>query len=133
MKILAVTLASLVLGTSLASASAVPKLDIEATCRRAQPLSAGERSAYQSCMNDETEAQKELAKSWSSFKSGAQTTCVQETKIGGAPSYVELLTCLQLDQQAAEASRENQKALKLPSAKPEPSPSGTGAGPRPKK
>jgi hypothetical protein len=83
-------------------------------------------------MNDETEAQKELVKSWTSFKPGAQATCVQETKIGGAPSYVELLTCLQLDQQAAEASRENQKALKMPGAKPEP-PSGTGAGPRPKK
>ena len=130
MRRLAVILSCYVLGTSLAFASAVPKLDIEATCRRAQPLSAGEKSAFQSCMNDETEAQKELAKTWSTFKPGAQATCVQETKIGGAPSYVELLTCLQLDKQASEASRENQKALTMPSAKPEPPPSVPGAPPK---
>ncbi len=82
-------------------------------------------------MNDETEAQKELVKIWGTFKTGAQTTCVQETKIGGAPSYVELITCLQLDKQAAEASRENRKALKMPSSKPAPSPPGTpGAAPK---
>jgi hypothetical protein len=41
---------------------------------------------------------------------------VQETQIGGAPSYVELLTCLQLDKQAADAARENSKALNMPNA-----------------
>jgi len=40
-----------------------------------------------------------------------------ETKIGGAPSYVELLTCLQLDQQGAAASLENKKALTVKPAR----------------
>ena len=124
---LPITLALLWLGMSFAFASAVPKLDIEATCRRAQPLSTGERSAYQSCMNDERDAQKELVKTWSTFRASAQSTCLQETKIGSAPSYVELLTCLQLDKQAVEASRENQKALQMPAATP-----GPGAAPPPK-
>jgi hypothetical protein len=84
-----------------------PQLDVKATCRRAQPLSGGQGDAYQGCLNDETAAQKELVRLWSTFKAGSQVTCAQETKIGGAPSYVELLTCLQLDQQAAEAAREN--------------------------
>jgi hypothetical protein len=118
MRKLAVFLAISFSGMGLAPASSVPKLDIEATCRRAQPLSAGEKSAYQSCMNDETEARKELVKTWSTFKPAAQATCVDETKIGGAPSYVELITCLQLDKQAAEAARENQKELKMPGSKP---------------
>ncbi|MFI5015628.1 MAG: hypothetical protein ACHQAY_25105 [Hyphomicrobiales bacterium] len=104
-----------------AAFAAPPKLDVQATCRRAQPLSSGEKSAYQGCINDETEAQKEVIKTWASFKAGAQATCLQETKIGGAPSYVELLTCLQLDKQATEASRENQKALKMPAAQSAPS------------
>ena len=69
-------------------------------------------------MSDETDAQKELDKTWSTFSAGSRSTCLQETKIGGAPSYVELLTCLQLDKQAKEASRENQKALDVPSGKP---------------
>jgi len=37
--------------------------------------------------------------------------CAQETKLGGGPSYVELLTCLELDQQGAAASLSNKKAL----------------------
>jgi hypothetical protein len=133
MRRLAVILAISLLGMGLAAAaSAVPTLDIEATCRRAQPLSAGEKSAFQSCMNDENEAKKELIKTWSTFKPGPQRTCVDETKIGGAPSYVELLTCLQLDKQATEAARENQKELKMPSSKPEPPAADPGATPAPK-
>jgi hypothetical protein len=118
---LATIIAFTLFEATAALASSPPTLDVKATCRRAQPLSGAEKSAYQSCMNDELEAQKELAKTWSTFRPGAQATCLQETKIGNAPSYVELLTCLQLDQQAAEAARENKKALKMPTGKPAPS------------
>jgi hypothetical protein len=118
---LALLISVLLIDAGVAFADSPPSLDVKATCRRAQPLSSSEKSAYQSCINDETQAQQELAKTWSTFGSGPKATCVQETKIGGAPSYVELLTCLQLDKQATEAARENRKALKLPTAKPEPS------------
>jgi hypothetical protein len=97
------------------AAGSVPNLDVRATCRRAQPISAGgEQSARDSCLRDEMAAQKELVTKWSTFKSSAQSVCLQETKIGGAPSYVELITCLELDKQAAEAAIENRKALKAP-------------------
>ena len=33
--------------------------------------------------------------------------------IGGAPSFVELLTCIELDQQAAAARRESAKPLRF--------------------
>ena len=114
----AVIVASLLVATAASAASTgpPPKLDIKATCQRAQPLSGGEKSAYQGCLDDELQAQKELAMSWSSFKAGAQKDCVEETKIGGAPSYVELLTCLELDKQAQEAALENKKSLEVPSA-----------------
>jgi hypothetical protein len=108
--------ALLLLGTLSASAAGPPKLNIKATCKHAQPLSGGEKDAYQSCVNDENDAQKELIKTWSSFRAASQSTCKQETQIGGAPSYVELLTCLQLDKQAADAARENSKALNMPKA-----------------
>jgi hypothetical protein len=124
----AAVIAAMLVQTAAALAGPPPKLDVQATCRRAQPLSGTEKSAYQGCINDETDAQKELIKTWSSFKAGAQTTCVQETKIGGAPSYVELLTCLQLDKQAQDAARENQKSLQMPSAQSTPS----GTAPQPK-
>jgi hypothetical protein len=98
---------------------ALPKLDIKATCRRAQPLS-GQQNAYQGCLNDETDAQRELSRTWFDFKAGPRSTCTQETKIGGAPSYVELLTCLQLDKQAVEAQIENKKQLNVPTTPTEP-------------
>jgi hypothetical protein len=100
--------------TALAVAAQPPELDIKATCRRAQPLSGGEQSAYQTCMNDELAAQQELTKKWSAFKSGPQAVCTQSTKNGGAPSYVELITCLELNQQAAQAAIDNRKALMVP-------------------
>jgi len=109
--------------------SAIPKLDIKATCRRAQPLSIGERSAYQSCYDDEVRAQKELSHKWFTFRAAARKTCADETRIGGAPSYVELITCLELDQQAAQAHIENSKPLNAPgSGKPAP----PGRAPKPK-
>ena len=99
---------------------ALPKLDIKSTCRRAQPLSSGEKSAYQSCIDDEVRAQKELSHKWFKFKAASRSTCTQETQIGGAPSYVELVTCLELDQQAADARIENSKPLGTPSSSPAP-------------
>jgi hypothetical protein len=99
----------------------LPKLDIKGTCRRAQPLAGGEKSAYQGCFDDEVEAQRELSRTWFDFKPRARSTCTQETHIGGAPSYVELLTCLQLDKQAAEAAVENKKQLNMPATPSAPS------------
>jgi hypothetical protein len=109
----AAVLALLLAQTALAVAAQPPVLDVKATCRRAQPISIGDVSAYQSCMNDELAAQQELIKKWSTFKPGPQGICTQSTKNGGAPSYVELITCLELDKQAAEAVIENRKALKV--------------------
>ncbi|MBV9136458.1 MAG: hypothetical protein JO357_05325, partial [Hyphomicrobiales bacterium] len=51
---------------------------------------------------------------------GPRSTCTKETNIGGAPSYVELLTCLQLDKQALEARIENKKLLNVPQTPSEP-------------
>jgi len=99
---------------------ALPKLNIKGTCRRAQPLS-GQQSAYQGCINDETDAQRELSRTWFDFKPSPRSTCTQATKIGGlSPSYVELLTCLQLDKQAVEAQIENKKQLNVPQTPSEP-------------
>jgi len=108
----AVVIAWLLLAAAPAFASLPPTLDIGATCRRAVPLLGdGDNSPYQGCVQDEAEAQRELVKSWATFTPSAQRICAQETRIGGAPSYVELLTCLQLDQQAREAARENNAAM----------------------
>jgi hypothetical protein len=99
-----------------------PKLDVGATCRRAYASIGGQESTYENCLRTEVAAQQELAKKWSTFKAASITTCLAGVKIGGAPSYVELVTCLELAKQAAESAAENRKPLQLP--KPRPSPGG---------
>jgi hypothetical protein len=86
--------------SSAASAQQVPRLDIEATCRAAQPLTAEDSNPYESCMRDETDAERQLKGMWSGAAAAHRQTCAQEAQIGGTPSYVDMLTCLQIAQGA---------------------------------
>ena len=92
--------------TPASSASAVPRLDVKTTCSEAQAVTgetqsakrgaaAANRQTFNACMQDEKRAQDELATKWTSFKPNDQASCVQA---GAAPnpSYVELLTCLEM-------------------------------------
>ena len=47
-------------------------------------------------MKDEGIARSEVQRQWTRFEAGNRDTCVEETGIGGYPSYVEVLTCLQM-------------------------------------
>jgi hypothetical protein len=86
--------------TALARAAQLPRFNIAATCREAQPLT-GDKSVYQSCVSEETSARRKLGRTWSSYKPSWRTSCVGEAESSGTPSYVDLLTCLQLDKDAA--------------------------------
>jgi hypothetical protein len=77
-------------------AQGLPAFDVEATCREAQPLGPEDRDPYQGCLKDERTARTELQRVWGGFEAADRSTCVQETELGGYPSYVELLTCLQM-------------------------------------
>jgi len=94
--------ALVVVQTTLAQAAQPPKFDVKATCRQAQPLMGDQtdQGIYQSCVNEENGARSQLKSSWSTYKASTRKSCVDEAQIGGAPSYVDLLTCLQLYQDA---------------------------------
>lgn len=86
----------LLVSTSALASDSMPRLDIQSTCNAATPLVPQDRSPRETCMRDEGEAQSQLERQWSSFAAPARQQCVEETNIGGYPSYVELLTCLQI-------------------------------------
>ena len=86
----------LMLSASISIAQQLPRFDIEATCREAQPLGPEDRDPYQGCIRDEGQARAELQRQWAQFDPANRTSCVEETGIGGYPSYVEVLTCLQM-------------------------------------
>ena len=78
----------------------VPRFDVARTCEDAQAFTGNDRNlAYRGCMKDENEARAELARKWAHFKPGDRKDCVAQ---GAAPvpSYVEILTCLEMSDEA---------------------------------
>jgi hypothetical protein len=76
-----------------AIADAVPKFDIARECQ-------GEGDTQETqkmCVDDETQARAQLQTEWIQFTPGAKIQCLQETSIDGTPSYVEFLTCLEME------------------------------------
>lgn len=79
----------------------VPRYDVNPTCRAAA-VSNGFTRPQSACMGDERDARAKLEKQWSRYGLAERRRCTVMTQTGGPPSYVELLTCLQI---AKEASR----------------------------
>src|SRR6266540_2055713 len=95
-------LAAVTLGAQLlvAVADRVPQFNVEPSCRAAAESGATVRKDASSCLKDEREARDQLSRQWSSFPAGDRTRCAQLTQTGGPPSYVEVLTCLEMARDA---------------------------------
>jgi hypothetical protein len=94
--------AALVLGSSLITVAAdgVPTLKIETSCKAAAVGSLGTGRTTESCLNDEKTAREDLGKAWSSFSAADRSHCLSMVSTGGGPSYVELLSCLEMSRDA---------------------------------
>jgi hypothetical protein len=70
--------------------------DPQAICRSARTAALPEdrAGAYQSCVHDETTARDQLKQKWSQFSASARATCAEPP--GVKTSYVEMLTCLEM-------------------------------------
>jgi hypothetical protein len=94
-------LGGIVLGLSLVShtagAASVQKLDARKSCRYAAASSIAKdaKSAYQSCLNDEENARRQILREWHQFSTASRLACAGE-QAAFSPSYVELQTCLEM-------------------------------------
>ncbi|AWN34919.1 hypothetical protein [Methylobacterium radiodurans] len=83
-----------------ARADAVPNLDIEKTCNSAGRVdigsSATEEESRNGCLRSEREAKKEAERRWNDYSAAAKKQCQSQFQAGGYPSYVEMVTCLEL-------------------------------------
>ena len=81
-----------------ARADAVPNLDVEKTCRSAQVAntSISDKANYDGCLRSERDAKKEAERQWGRYTASAKRQCEDQFKAGGYPSYVEMVTCLEL-------------------------------------
>jgi hypothetical protein len=84
----------------VAVADGVPKFDIARSCKLDGAATAGLAvdQSIKSCVNDEQKAKGQLAGQWSKFPAPSRASCISQESIGGTPSYVSLLSCLQMGQ-----------------------------------
>jgi hypothetical protein len=109
-----------------AKSDGVPRFDVVRTCKEAQGYTGDNKDlTYQSCMKDENEARAELAQKWGHFKPGDRKDCVAQ---GAAPvpSYVELLTCLEMSGEAEALYKPDGTRRDRPQGAATPGDSGAG-------
>jgi len=87
---------------SIASAADPPKLNVEQTCRDSANADPTINFNVALCLDSENRARDELAGKWASFPAPDRQQCTEMASMGGTASYVELITCLEMDQQARE-------------------------------
>ena len=92
--------AAFVLGSSLITVAEVPTLKVEPSCKAAGAAGLMLGRTAESCMNDEKAAREDLVKNWSTFSADDKTHCLSMVQTGGGPSYVELLSCLEMSRDA---------------------------------
>ena len=86
----------------------VPQLDIKPSCRAAARAAVMPNRSAENCERSEIEARDKLQQGWSKFTDEQQRHCVRLSSLGGAPSYIELLTCLEIDKAAENLPPESQ-------------------------
>jgi hypothetical protein len=92
-------------GVASAASSGVPTVDIAITCRTSEKaliaiFGAETQQTFDICMQSENQARAEIVKNWQSYPAAGRQRCINTT--GYMPSYVEWLTCLEMEQQVNE-------------------------------
>jgi len=78
-------------------ADGVPKFDIAQSCKLDVAATAGLTvdQSVKTCMSDEQKALQKLTGEWSKYPAANRASCTSQESIGGTPSYVSLMTCLE--------------------------------------
>ena len=74
----------------------VPRFDIDATCRAAPSLAGGIQNPFDSCVREEKAARAKLASTWKRHTAQQRRECSALERSSGSPSYVDVLTCLEM-------------------------------------
>jgi hypothetical protein len=86
-------------GTAVAAVDRVPTFDTRPSCAdAASDVSVTRTSAI--CQQSEQQARAALVSQWQKFPVADKRNCVAETNVGGFPSYVQVLVCLELARDA---------------------------------
>jgi hypothetical protein len=91
-----------------AQTSGVPILRVEANCKATTELDKSmgiaEPQSYDACMHDEKSAQEQLRPIWAGTPEAVRKDCTGEAVAGGIESYVDLLSCIQMNGDAQQGT-----------------------------
>src|SRR5215813_15424541 len=82
-------------GTSLITASGdgVPNLNVQPSCKGDGFLI---KLNVESCLSTEKAARDQLSENWAKYSASDKNHCLSLVSAGASPSYVEVLTCLEM-------------------------------------
>src|SRR5215467_1438817 len=82
----------------IAAVDGVPTIDIQGTCRAAAAVTQGTstQTDIDICVNSEQKAREQLVKDWAQYAAADKSRCVQAGPKVYLPSYIEWLTCLEM-------------------------------------
>lgn len=82
---------------AIAVADELPKFDTSKSCKAAFSAYTGvDKARYDTCLKEETDAGAQISSTWAQWPARDRAHCAQLAALGGTPSYVEMLTCLQI-------------------------------------
>jgi hypothetical protein len=106
--------APIVFGSQLviAVADGVPTIDIQNTCKAAAAVTLGPsaQTDINICLSSEQKARDQLVKDWAQYAAADKTRCVQSGPRVYLPSYIEWLTCLEMETAVKKMRQEQQKS-----------------------
>ena len=107
------------LGLLINVADLVPRYDVTTTCRKALALAGGGPGgrSIENCMAGEEAERKDLDKQWAKLPTGERTQCIGTVAVGGSPSYVELLICLEMMRDSRTHLQEEETKAKQSSSR----------------
>jgi hypothetical protein len=91
----------------LSAREAVPHLDVDPGCRAAEAAATVVGRDRDNCRADESSAKDALGRDWDKYSSADKSHCTALVQTGGPPSYVELLSCLEISRDARKIRQDS--------------------------
>jgi len=82
----------------------VPNYNVKPECTFTQSAILAPENQTE-CMKEEHAARAKLQQNWTKYPSADRSECAAESSTGGSPSYVDLLTCLEMTADARALQR----------------------------
>ncbi len=82
---------------SLPVVDRLPTFEVARNCAaELKAVGSSQGQTVQQCVADENSARAEIETRWAQFSAGLRDRCINETQVGGSPSYVDVLECLRM-------------------------------------